>query len=76
MANPASGVARRDSQSYVDESLSTANPKSSPSIFPSVDPASHMLALPKSYPRLKRWVAIAFVIGAFAAILLLGLFSM
>jgi hypothetical protein len=45
-------------------------------MFPNVDPASQMLGLPKSYPRLKRWVAIAFFIGAFAAMLLLGLVSM
>jgi hypothetical protein len=45
-------------------------------MFPQGDPSVHMLALPKSYPHLKRWVAIAFVVGAFAGIILLGLFSM
>jgi hypothetical protein len=35
-----------------------------------------MLGLPKSYPRLKRWVLFAVVVGGIASIVLLGLFSM
>jgi hypothetical protein len=44
-------------------------------MFPQIDPASHMLALPKTYPRLKRWMLIAIVIGGAAALLMLTLLS-
>jgi hypothetical protein len=45
-------------------------------MFPGGDPSVHMLGVPKNYAHVLRWVAISFVIGAAAAILLLGLFSL
>ncbi len=35
-----------------------------------------MLGVPKNYSHVLRWVAISFVIGAVAAVVLMGLFSM
>jgi len=37
------------------------------------DPSIHMLGLPKSYPQLGRWVALAILTGAIAAFLLVVL---
>jgi len=37
------------------------------------DPSIHMLGLPKSYPQLGRWVALAILTGAIAALLLVAL---
>jgi len=45
-------------------------------MFPQIDPASHMLALPKTYTRLKRWMLIAFLIGGMAALLMLAMLSL
>jgi hypothetical protein len=35
-----------------------------------------MLALPKTHPRLKRWMVVAIVIGGAAALLMLSLMSL
>jgi hypothetical protein len=45
-------------------------------MFPGGDPSVHMLGVPKNYAHIVKWVAISFVIGAAAALVLLGLFSM
>ena len=37
------------------------------------DPSIHMLGLPKSYPHLGRWLAVAIVVGAVAAFFLVAL---
>ena len=37
------------------------------------DPSIHMLGLPKSYPQLGRWVALAILTGALVAFLLVVL---
>jgi hypothetical protein len=37
------------------------------------DPSIHMLGLPKSYPQLGRWVALAILTGAIVAFLLVAL---
>jgi hypothetical protein len=37
------------------------------------DPSIHMLGLPKSYPQLGRWLALAVLVGAIAAFLLVTL---
>jgi hypothetical protein len=37
------------------------------------DPSIHMLGLPKAYPQLGRWVALAILSGAIAAFLLVAL---
>ena len=76
MPNPASGVAHRDSASYANSTLSPSGSKASTSIFPQGDPHSHMLALPKTYPRLKRWMLVAIVIGGAAALLMLTMLSL
>jgi hypothetical protein len=76
MPNPASGVAHRDSHSYTDSTPSQPGPKAPSSIFPNSDPSSHMLALPKTYPHLKRWMLIAIVIGGAAALLMITMLSL
>jgi hypothetical protein len=75
MPNPVSGVAHGDSSSYGDSSLSKTGSKGSTSIFPQTDPHSHMLALPKTYPRLKRWMVVAIVVGGAAALLMISMMS-
>ena len=42
-------------------------------LFHGSDPSIHMLGLPKSYPQLGRWVALAILTGAIAAFLLVVL---
>ena len=42
-------------------------------LFHGPDPSIHMLGLPKSYPQLGRWVALAILTGAIAAFLLVVL---
>lgn len=37
------------------------------------DPSIHMLGLPKSYPHLGRWLAVAILVGAVAAFFLVAL---
>jgi hypothetical protein len=37
------------------------------------DPSIHMLGLPKSHPRLGRWLVLAILVGAIAAFLLVTL---
>jgi hypothetical protein len=44
-------------------------------IFNGPDPASQMLGLPKSYPQLGRWVALAILTGAIAAFALVGILA-
>jgi hypothetical protein len=39
------------------------------------DPSVHMLGLPKAYPQLGRWVALAILAGAIAAFIIVGLTS-
>jgi hypothetical protein len=73
MRSPAGSVSHGPSDSFAGETRSSSG---SSAMFPQGDPSSHLLGLPKSYPRLKRWVVVAFVVGAFAAVVLLGLFSM
>jgi hypothetical protein len=43
------------------------------SLLHGADPSIHMLGLPKSYPQLGRWVALAILTGAIAAFLLVAL---
>jgi hypothetical protein len=43
-------------------------------LFDGIDPSAHMLGLPKSYPQLGRWVAVAIVAGALAAFGLIAFF--
>ncbi len=76
MPNPVSGIAQSDSSSYTDSSPSRPASKAGASIFPQTDPSSHMLALPKTYPRLKRWMLLAIVIGGAAALLMLSMMSL
>ena len=42
-------------------------------LFHGPDPSIHMLGLPKSYPQLGRWVALAILTGAITAFLLVVL---
>ena len=37
------------------------------------DPSIHMLGLPKTYPHLGRWLALAIIVGAAAAFLLVAI---
>ena len=76
MPNPVSGIAHSDSASYTESSPSRSASRGGSSIFPQTDPASHMLALPKTHPRLKRWMVVAIVIGGAAALLMLSLMSL
>jgi|HubBroStandDraft_6_1064221.scaffolds.fasta_scaffold41578_3 hypothetical protein len=76
MPNPVSGIAQNDSASYTDSSPSRSGSKGGPSIFPQTDPSSHMLALPKTHPRLKRWMLVAIVIGGAAALLMISMMSL
>jgi hypothetical protein len=43
-------------------------------LFDGTDPSVHMLGLPKSYPQLARWVAVAIVAGSLAAFGLIAFF--
>jgi hypothetical protein len=76
MPNPVSGVTRRDSSSYPNSDLPGSSSKGSTPLFAHYDPASDMLALPKTYPRLKRWMVVAIVIGGAAALLMLTMLSL
>jgi hypothetical protein len=76
MPNPVSGIAHRDSGSYTDSSPSKPGSNGRSPIFTQTDPAIHMLALPKTHPRLKRWMLVAIVIGGAAALLMLTMLSL
>lgn len=43
-------------------------------LFSGPDPSVHMLGLPKSHPRLGRWVAVAVIAGAIVAVSLIAMF--
>jgi hypothetical protein len=43
-------------------------------LFGGPDPSVHMLGLPKSYPQLGRWVAVAIIAGSLAAFGLIAFF--
>lgn len=43
-------------------------------LFSGLDPSIHMLGLPKSYPQLGRWVAVAIIAGAIVALSLIAVF--
>jgi hypothetical protein len=43
-------------------------------LFDGTDPSVHMLGLPKSYPQLGRWVAVAIVAGSLAAFGIIAFF--
>jgi hypothetical protein len=76
MPNPA-GVSHPESQRLTGPGIHPSSSRISRSeMFPGGDPSVHMLGVPKNYARVLRWVAISFLIGAAAAILLLGLFSL
>jgi hypothetical protein len=76
MPNPAA-VSRRESPSVAGPGVGPSAPRISRSdMFPGGDPSVHMLGVPKNYAHIVKWVAISFVIGAAAALVLLGLFSM
>jgi hypothetical protein len=75
MPSPAAGVSHGQSRSMTSETSSASSSRGASSIFPQGDPSVHMLGLPKSHPKLKRWVLLAVIVGAAAAIVLLGIFS-
>ena len=56
--------------------IKVVSPSAAPvplSLLHGPDPSIHMLGLPKSYPQLGRWVALAILTGAIAAFLLVVL---
>jgi hypothetical protein len=77
MPNPAA-VSHQEAQTLTGSSNSPSSPSriSRSEMFPGGDPSVHMLGVRKNYARVLRWVAISFVIGAAAALVLIGLFSM
>ena len=66
-----SGVVVHASHSRTEGAPATEVPASSQSasakLFGEADPSVHMLALPKSYPQLARWMVIAILAGSIAA---------
>jgi hypothetical protein len=75
MPNPA-GVSHPEAPTLTGPSIhpSTSSRISRSEMFPGGDPSVHMLGVPKNYAHVLKWVAISFVIGAVAALILLGLF--
>jgi hypothetical protein len=77
MPNPAA-ASHPEAQTLTGPSIqpSSSSRISRDEMFPGGDPSVHMLGVPKNYSHVLRWVAISFVIGAVAAVVLMGLFSM
>lgn len=57
----------------VTEVRSPSNPAGA-KLFDGPDPSVYMLGLPKSYPQLGRWVAVAIIAGSLAAFGLVAFF--
>jgi hypothetical protein len=69
-------VQASDRQTEAAPAPEVRSPFNSPNarLFDGTDPSVHMLGLPKSYPQLGRWVAVAIVAGALAAFGLIAFF--
>jgi uncharacterized protein involved in exopolysaccharide biosynthesis len=65
-------ASERDSKILSGDSPSQI-PPSGANLLNGPDPSIHMLGLPKSYPQLGRWLALAILGGAITAFLLVAL---
>jgi hypothetical protein len=57
------------------EVLTSAQRASGAKILHGPDPSIHLLGIPKSHPQLGRWVALAILAGAIAALTLVGILA-
>jgi hypothetical protein len=57
------------------EVLSSADRAAGAKILHGPDPSIHLLGLPQSHPQLGRWVALAILAGAIAALTLVGILA-
>jgi hypothetical protein len=75
MPSPFADVSRRPAAPLQNEGTSAPTGHRGSAIFNQADPAAHMLGLPKSHPKLGRWVMVAIVVGCAVALLLIGIFT-
>ena len=62
-------------QSPATEVLSAAQRAAGAKILHGPDPSIHLLGMPESHPQLGRWVALAILAGAIAALTLVGILA-
>jgi hypothetical protein len=66
-------ASERGAETLQVNSASSSNSQLSADLLHGPDPSVHMLGLPKSYPQLGRWLALAILVGAVAAFLIVAI---
>jgi hypothetical protein len=74
MPSPIADVSRRPAAPLQNDATSVSTGHRGSAIFNQTDPAAHMIGLPKTHPKLGRWVMVAIVVGCAVAMLMIGIF--